>query len=305
MRVGDLGHDDSADQIAEGLRAMMEDGLDGFTAERVFTVRDGSGISAVSSSVVLRDQDRVLQRVVVFITDLRPQKCAETQLRLFAAQLTQSEQFLSAMVDAIDVDIVVCDAHGNRNFANRAARRSLGLADDAPMPGKEPSPLFLHGVQLDYAKTPLMRALGGERVTNAELTVRHAGSSDRYLRANARPLENADGTIVGAVVAAQDITAVRPAQQAVRISEERFRKIFDEGLIGTFLADGSGTILRANATLAAVLGRPVEDFIGLAADSLALRPDERQLLLSCIADRSGSLQQEIQADTARAASCRR
>ena len=294
MRVADLGHDDSADEIAEGLRAMVQDGLDGCTAERVFTARDGSGIPAVSSSVVLRDQDRVLQRVVVFITDLRPQKRAETELWLLAAQLTQSEQFLSAMVDAIDVDIVVCDAHGNLNLANRAARRSLGLADDALMPGKEPSPLFLHGAQFDYDKTPLMRALGGERVTNAELTVRHAGSPDRYLLANARRLENADGTIVGAVVAAQDITAVRHAEQAVRISEERFRKIFDEGLIGTFLADGSGTILRANATLAAILGRPVEDFIGLAADSLALRPDERQLLVSCIADRSGSLQQEIQ-----------
>jgi diguanylate cyclase (GGDEF)-like protein/PAS domain S-box-containing protein len=294
MRPSDLGHGDTAGKITEGLRTLVEDGLDGYTAERVFKARDGSAIPAVSSTVVLRDQDRALQRIVVFITDLRPQKRAETELRLLAAQLMESEQFLSTMVDAIDVDIVVCDAQGNRNLANRSARRTLGLADDAPLPATTQGPLYVDGVQLDYDKTPLMRALGGERVTNAELTVRHDGASDRYLLANARPLEGADGTIIGAVVAAQDITAVRLAEQAVRISEERFRRIFDEGLIGTFLADSNGIILRANATLAAILGRPVEDFVGLPADSLAQCADQRQHLVACLADTTASLHQEVQ-----------
>jgi diguanylate cyclase (GGDEF)-like protein/PAS domain S-box-containing protein len=294
MRARDLGHGDTADKIAEGLRRLVEDGLDGYTAERVFKAKDGAEIPAVSSIVVLRDHDRALQRIVVFITDLRPQKRAENELRLLAAQLKESEQFLATMVDAIDVDIVVCDAQGNRNLANRSARRTLGLADDAPLPATRQAPLYVNGVQLEHAQTPLMRALGGELITNAELTVRHDGEPDRYILANARPLDGADGTIIGAVVAAQDITAVRRAEQAVRMSEERFRRIFDEGLIGTFLADSSGTILRANATLAAILGRPVQEFVGLAADSLAQRADERQHLVACIADATASMHQEVQ-----------
>lgn len=294
MHARDLGHGDTSDQIAEGLRRLVEDGLDYYTVERAFKARHGALVPAVASIVVLRDHDHVLQRTVVFITDLRPQKLAETELRLLAVQLTESEQFLATMFDAIDVDIVVCDAQGNRSLANRSARRTLGLAADAPLPATAPAPLYVNGVQLEYAQTPLMRALAGERVANAELTVRHEDAPDRYILANARPLEGADGQVVGAVAAGQDITAVRQAEQAVRINEERFRRIFDEGLIGKFLADSTGTILRANASLAATLGRPVEAFIGLAAESLAQRPDERRHLAACIADTSASLRQEVQ-----------
>lgn len=294
MRPQDLGYGENSDKITEGLRTLVEDGLDSYTAERVFKSQDGTPVPAVSSVVVLRDANRALQRIVVFITDLRAQKLVEDELHRVAAKLKASEEFLATMVDTIDVDIVVCDAHGNRNLANQSARRTLGLTSDEQVPASEPAPLYVDGVQLEYHQTPLMRGLAGERVTNAELTVRHDGAPDRYILANARPLQGQDGQIVGAVVAAQDITAVREAELAVRTSEERFRRIFDEGLIGTFLADCTGHILRANATLADTLGRPGEELISLPVVSLAMQPDEQGYLAACIADTGASLQREVQ-----------
>jgi len=49
---------------------------------------------------------------------------------------------------------------------------------------------------------------------------------------------------------------------ALRDSEERFRRVFDEALIGNFLVNGDGAIIRVNDALAHLLGREPQDFIG-------------------------------------------
>ena len=52
------------------------------------------------------------------------------------------------------------------------------------------------------------------------------------------------------------------AEEALRESEERFRAAFDQSIVGIVLTDLDGRIQRANAAFCALVGRPLEEFIG-------------------------------------------
>ena len=56
--------------------------------------------------------------------------------------------------------------------------------------------------------------------------------------------------------------AMRAAESALRASEDRFRRVFDEALSGELLVNSKGEIIRVNETLARLLGRRAQDLIG-------------------------------------------
>jgi diguanylate cyclase (GGDEF)-like protein/PAS domain S-box-containing protein len=66
---------------------------------------------------------------------------------------------------------------------------------------------------------------------------------------------------------------------ALRESEDRFRRVFDEGLNGKFLVNGDGDIIRVNAAMASLLACDAPDLIGhsfaalfeVESDQLAIR----------------------------------
>ncbi|MGB8649262.1 MAG: EAL domain-containing protein [Mycobacteriales bacterium] len=84
----------------------------------------------------------------------------------------------------------------------------------------------------------------------------------------------------------------RAAAEALAASEDRFRRVFDEGLTGKALADETGVILRSNAALSALLGVATDELAGRTLSSL-VEPADRQRLESIISSGQGELRSEI------------
>ncbi len=80
---------------------------------------------------------------------------------------------------------------------------------------------------------------------------------------------------------------------AVRDSEERFRRIFDESLIGKLLVNSHGAILRVNATLAEQLGREPQQFVGQTLDVLFDDASDQVRVLQLIETGEGELRAEM------------
>jgi diguanylate cyclase (GGDEF)-like protein/PAS domain S-box-containing protein len=80
---------------------------------------------------------------------------------------------------------------------------------------------------------------------------------------------------------------------AVRDSEERFRRVFDESLIGTFLVNSDGAILRVNATLAELLGREPQQFVGQTLEVLFDDASDQVRVLKLIETGEGELRAEM------------
>jgi len=87
-------------------------------------------------------------------------------------------------------------------------------------------------------------------------------------------------------VVARDITERRQAEQSLRDSEERFRKLAEAAFEGIAITEG-GRIIEANAQLAALLGTTVAELIGQSVAAF-VAPSSRALVEERI--RSGSEQ---------------
>ena len=172
------------------------------------------------------------------------------------------------------------DCEGRTTFSNPAASRLTGFSPEE-MIGKGQHDLIHHthanGDSYPIMECPIHAAFKDgkvHRVSN-EVFWRKDGSSFpvEYV---STPIFD-DGELVGAVVSFRDITIQKQAEDALRESEERYRKIFDATHDAIFLvAVDGGAILDANEEACHMLGYRHETLTRLSVADI--HPDEAEEL---------------------------
>uniref|UniRef100_A0A832M3Y7 histidine kinase n=1 Tax=Oscillatoriales cyanobacterium SpSt-402 TaxID=2282168 RepID=A0A832M3Y7_9CYAN len=107
----------------------------------------------------------------------------------------------------------------------------------------------------------------------------------RWLKSQAFPIQDEANTIVRIVGTVEDITERKQIEEALRDSEERFRRAFDDAPIGISLVCPTGQFLKVNAHYCSLLGYTEEELLALTFQEIThsadLKTDEegfRQLL---------------------------
>lgn len=156
------------------------------------------------------------------------------ELREAQAQLERERGFFDAILESMADPVIACDATGNLNFFNRAARELSGV----PASNRNPSRwgeryLFLRpdGRRLPLEELPLYRALHGELVHDFEMVLAPPDRSPIHVTASARPLSSGQERL-GAVVVLHDVTAMRMAQEQLLQADERLRQVQKMEAIG-------------------------------------------------------------------------
>ncbi len=98
------------------------------------------------------------------------------------------------------------------------------------------------------------------------------------------PLRNSSGDITGVVSVASDITSRREIEEALQKSEERFRTIFEEAVLGIDLIDFQGHLIEFNPAFQAMMGYSPEELRNMTISDLSHPAD---------LDESGQLFQEL------------
>ncbi len=151
--------------------------------------------------------------------------------------LREQTRILQSVLDCMGDGVVVADAQGRFLVFNPAARRILGR-DRIEAPSAEWSrryEIYLPDRLTPYPATdlPLIRAIRGESVDQAELYIAYPSREDgTWIMVTGRPLEGEQGAIEGGVVVFHDITRRKKAERRLAAQYESTRVLSEADSLG-------------------------------------------------------------------------
>jgi PAS domain S-box-containing protein len=258
----------------------------GFTGRHITRRRkDGSTIELSVSTAPIRNAEGRVSGIISVYSDITVQMRQEATLRerqsaadrqiwqlaTLTEELNRQQSLLRLVIDGVPGLVAYIDRHYRYRFINRGYEEWFGrpVADFVGRTVTE-----LQGEEWFRELRGLLDAgLSGESIT-FEREVPH-GDAMRWVQASYVPDRTAQGQIRGIVVLVQDITEQKTAVEALRASEERFRRIVEVAAEGIWMVDLQMRTTFANPRMADLLGYTPEEMMGKPFLKY-LHPEERQ-----------------------------
>jgi PAS domain S-box-containing protein len=183
-----------------------------------------------------------------------------TLARLRAEEAVRREHSLvTRMMETSPAGITLVDRQGQIVFANACAERILGATKKQITQRRHNAPAWhitdYDGNPLPDDKLPFATVLErSEPVYDVRYAIAGRDGQRVLLRTNAAPLFGESGQVDGMVAAIEDVTDMVKAERSLRESEERFRAIFENAVLGVYRTAADGRILMANPSLVRMLG---------------------------------------------------
>ena len=210
----------------------------GFLRDREIVLRrkDGSPIHALNSCVAIRDASGGFVRFQGSLVDI-------TERRNIERRLGEEQEFVRRLVACFPDIIVVLDIHGRYTFVSPRVQEFLGYTPEEYVGmdlGERPHPDDRASVMEFFSSL----VTGKTSFGTVEYRTAHKNGGWRTFRANAGPLTDAEGKIIGIVASARDVTESKRLEQQLLQSEKL-------AAIGQMV---SGVAHELNNPLTAILG---------------------------------------------------
>ncbi len=215
----------------------------------------------------LRQANRALRREVAERTR------AEEAVREQADALRASEERYRRIVDTAHEGIWTVDREFRIDYANARLAEMLGYPLDELL-GRSPLE-FMCDVDL-AAPDRMMRAHSPHGKGGVEFQLRRKDGGELWALTNASPILDEEGEFLGALCMLTDITERRRQAEALRASEERYRRIVDTAHEGIWTVDREFRIDYANARLAEMLDHPLDEILGRSPLEFAFPEDHAE-----------------------------
>jgi two-component system, sensor histidine kinase and response regulator len=139
----------------------------------------------------------------------------------------------------------------------------------------------------------LERISRGERIDHYETVRMRKDGQFIYVSLTISPVKDATGKIVGASTVARDISGHKRAEEALRESENKYRKIFENVQDVFYQADNEGNIIDISPSIERYSGYPREELIGKPVGAVYFNPEDRITLLKAIGEKVEVVDYEV------------
>lgn len=229
---------------------------------------DGSAIWVSLTIAAIKDCDERIIEIRAIAMDITERKKAEEALKEYQNRFAEIIDFLP------DATLVI-DREGKVIAWNRAIEKMTGVMAEE-MIGKgdfayavpfygERRPILIDLVlkpdkALETKYTDILRFEDGTLAGGAYMPNLQGGSV--YLMGNAAALYNSRGEIVGAIESIRDITERKRAEEALKISEGKYRAIVEDMPNALYRYKPDGIVTYANDEFCKIINKPKEELIG-------------------------------------------
>ncbi len=219
-----------------------------------------------------------------------------TELQQARQDAAETRQRLQAVVDASDeVAVIATDIDGTITLFNTGAQRLLGYTAEEVVGQRrldafhDPDELsaWLQPLAGDDGELPgvfeALSARADGQTYSRQWTLRRKDGQSRQVRLSISRMDGADGTRIGYVGMAIDITEILQARAEARLSAEKFAGAFTSAALGMALVSLEGRWLDVNDALCRILGYPREELLQVDFQRLT-HPDDLQTDLALVQD---------------------
>jgi PAS domain S-box-containing protein len=217
--------------------------------------QDGRRISILVSGSPRFDAEGHFNGTMAVFTDITERKRMEEALRESEWRNRLVAEMITDYVFIVDVDR---SGTLKLRWASDSMRRMTGRTiADAATPDMWKSIIHPDDTPAFFSFVEQILSSGESGVIECRTFTR--SGVQRWIKISAQPQKDANGAIGSIVGAIADITKRKQAEAALRESEERFRKIFEEGPLGMAILSPDDHFIRANAALCRMAGYTEEE----------------------------------------------
>jgi PAS domain S-box-containing protein len=216
---------------------------------------DGTWCYWLARGRALRDAQSVPYKWIGAISDITERKKAEEALQ-------KSEERFRQVSDSAGEWIWEVDAQGLYTYSSHAVEELLGYKPEEIVGKKHFYDFFAPDVKEEFKKAAFegfakKAAFSGFINPNV-----HKNGNIVILEMNGTPVMDDKGNLLGYRGADADITGRKKIEEALWESEERYRALIENTLLGITVIDTDYKIITVNPVVAETYNRPIGDFVG-------------------------------------------
>ncbi|WP_161821480.1 PAS domain S-box protein [Sporotomaculum syntrophicum] len=184
--------------------------------------KDGSLVWTQCNTTPLYDARGQYQGSLTMHADISERKQMEEDKQRLLNAVRMERDSLSALVNNIPDEVWFVDSSGKITMTNQSVQEAFGASYLGINMVEVAASLEIY--RADGSPRPLdecftLRALKGEKVVNLVEIIRTPVDNElKYRQSNAAPVRDVNGTIIGAVSIARDITELKQAEQGYAMS---------------------------------------------------------------------------------------
>ena len=266
LTVAEITHPD--DRSIPALPQLIAGEIPHFSMEKRYFRKDGTVLWSNTTVSILRDDQGNPLNTVVIVEDISERKLLEIKRQQAELALQQSEAQSRAVLSAIPDLMFLTGTDGvYRKYikSNRSVDMLAQFDSLVGMPMTDVLPPEIAQRHLYFIRQAL-------NTGNLQVYEQQVKIGDRIQDEEVRIIQNGDDEVLFMI---RDISDRKRAENSLRESEERYRSIYDQAVVGFANANLDGQFLNINPYICKLLGYPREELLNKTIPDIT-HPEDRQ-----------------------------